>query len=242
MLPKFNQSPIYCLMITSDARKHFVPIGIQNFMTQNIKDKYLVIINNSETEPKLSKNISGNNIYEFHIPKQKNNLSLGDLRNIALEFVPPGALWTTWDDDDWRAPNYLEQLTSVMSSQKADIVFLKNRLEYNMNNGFSYRSEFKQATMPFFVAKKIAAFKYLNCDSLEDVNVAKEYTRFGKKVYLWNNTPKMYLRNIHGTNSSVYVDNNKRKIVDYASTSHYHEYDVTREEQRYIQYIISEKF
>lgn len=242
MFSEINQMPVYCLMVTSDARKRFVHIGIRNFLMQSIKNKYLVIINNSEDEPKLSRNISGNNIFEFHIPKQKNSLSLGDLRNIALELVPQGALWTTWDDDDWRVPDYLEKLRNVMASQKADIVFLKNRLEYNMTNGFSYRSEFMQAKMPFFLAKKTSRFKYLDRDSLEDVNVAMDYRAAGKIIYLWNNNPTMYLRNIHGNNSSVYVDNEKRRVLNYAKTSHYHEFDVTKEEQRYIQYIISEYF
>lgn len=243
MFSEINQRPIYCIMVTSDARTRFVPIGIRNFLMQSIKKKYLVIINNSEKdESKLAKNISGNNIFEFHIPKKKNQLSLGDLRNIALEFVPQGALWTTWDDDDWRAPNYLEKLRGVMDTKKVDIVFLKNRLEYNMNNGFSYRSEFKQAKMPFFLATKVNEFRYLLRDSLEDVNVAADYRGIGKKIYLWNNDPAMYLRNIHGTNSSVYVDNEKQNILNYASSSHYHEFDVTKEQQRYIQYIISEYF
>lgn len=244
MFSEINQRPIYCLMVTSDARKKFIPIGIKNFMMQSMKKKYLVIINNSddESKTKLAKNISGNNIFEFHIPKKENNFSLGDLRNIALELVPMGALWTTWDDDDWRGPDYLYKLNSIMESQQADIVFLKNRLEYNLNNGFSYRSEFQQAKMPFFLAKKITGFQYLNRDSLEDVNVAADYKRRGKKIYLWNNDPKLYLRNIHNTNSSVYVDNDKRRVLNYATTSHYHEFDVTKEEQKYIQYIISEYF
>mgnify|MGYP001248267730 CR=1 FL=1 len=55
-------------------------------------------------------------------------IKLGTLRNIALQFVPPNAIWTTWDDDDWRHPNYISIMMKKMlnknvgSTESADYI------------------------------------------------------------------------------------------------------------------------
>jgi hypothetical protein len=242
MSQEINNGMIYCIMITSDQRQRFIPVGIRNFNMQSYKKKILIILNNSDTPGTLMTDHTKNNIFEFYVPKKSNGFTLGELRNIALEFVPKGALWTTWDDDDWRSTSYLESLYNYMKQSKVDIVFIKNRLEYNMNNGFMYRSEFKKAKMPFFLAKRVKGFKYLNKDSLEDIHVADDYNKLGYKIAMMNNDAKMYLRNIHSSNSSVYVDQEKRQILNYANTSHYHEHRVNDKEKTYIEYIISEYY
>jgi len=226
-----EQPKIYCIMITNKNRKHFIGSALKNFNEQTYPNKALIVINHSPDEKLITDQIK--DVHEFVVDKTQEKFSLGELRNIALDgFIPNGGLWTTYDDDDIRAKDYLEQLCKRIMFHGIDLLFLKNRLEYNLNNGFVYRSEFKSG-MPFFIARKYYGFRYLDVDTLEDVMVGQDYKKAGKKVAKFNNDPKIYVRVIHNTNTSTYVRNDKDYIINYDKDSNYHEFEATDKEKKY---------
>jgi glycosyltransferase involved in cell wall biosynthesis len=226
-------------MITNKNRKHFIESALLNFKEQTYPNKVLIVINHSPEEKLIT--VPHPNVHEFVVDKSQQHFSLGGLRNIALDgFVPEGGLWTTYDDDDIRAKDYLEQLCKRIVFHGIDLLFLKNRLEYNINNGFVYRSQFKTG-MPFFVAKKYTGFKYLEVDTLEDVRVGQDYQKAGKKVAKFNNDPKLYVRVIHNTNTSAYVRNDKNSIVEYDESTNYHEFEATQEEKEYATSMVTKR-
>jgi hypothetical protein len=164
-------------------------------------------------------------------------MTLGDMRNFSLEMVPFNGLWTVWDDDDWRHDRYLELLYKNMVEKKADAVFFMNRLDFNLNNGFTYRCKFSKG-MPFLLSKKADVIRYLSKDSLEDIRLYNDLELHGMNTSVINNDPRWYIRTIHGTNTSLYVDNAKKSIVLYNDDSQYHEFDATEKERTYARKII----
>lgn len=226
---------IFCVMITGkdDYRYNFVDIAIKNFKLQTYNNKKLLIINHGNK--KL--NIVDNNIFEININNKF--MTLGDIRNYALTLIPYNCLWTTWDDDDWRINTYLELLYNELKDN--DIIFIKNRLDYNLNNNFCYESNFKFG-MPFFLSKKIEKIQYLQLNSLEDENIYNDYKKNNKKIKLLNNDPKIYIRIIHINNTSLYVDKNRDNIINYVKESKYTEKNVNKKDYNYVYNIINKEF
>ena len=233
---------IYCVMMTgkNEERYKFVEIAVENFKQQTYQNKWLIIINHG-LKSIFSMNQSWQRERIQEIFFDKTYMSLGDMRNFALDMIPYGALWTVWDDDDWRHAKYLDVLHKTMSKSKAQVVFLKNRLDFNMNNGFVYRCKFDLG-MPFFLAEKTEVVRYLSKESLEDIRLHNDFELHGKRIILLDNDPRLYIRTLHGTNTSLYVDNQKSQIVLYNDESHYHEYNATDKERQYAEKIIETYF
>lgn len=234
-----NLPPIYCVMMTgkNEERYKFVNIATTNFNQQTYPNKRLIIINHGHRSAFL-----------HEVPKDieevmfdKSYMTLGDMRNFALDLVPFQALWTIWDDDDYRHSKYLELLYKTMNKHKSDVVFIKNRIDYNFLNQFSYRCKFDKG-MPFFLAKKTEVVRYLSKDSLEDIRLFNDFELRNKKISLIDNDPRLYLRTLHGKNTSLYVNNQKGTIVIYSNESQYHEYDTTQKEKEYVKKIIETYF
>jgi len=210
-----NKPRVFCIMVTGkdDQRLCFSQKSIDNFNEQLYENKTLIIINhNSKKVLQHSPRIE-ENIFEFQIQKEKNNLTLGDLRNIALQLVPIDALWTVWDDDDYRTPDYLDILTNEMEKTSADVVVFTHRIECNYNTGFVWEMELGTGFV-FVLAKQDLRVKYKNLNTMEDVDLIKDFRKLGKHIHVFNNRDKsdMYIRLVHGTNTSLYVDKDKTAI------------------------------
>jgi hypothetical protein len=236
----YHDPRIYCIMITgkNEDRYKFVNIAMSNFEQQTYRNKHLLIINHGNRRSLASSERS--DVTEIMFSKN-DHMTLGDMRNFSLDLVPLHALWTIWDDDDWRHPRYLELMHKNMVDHDADAVFIKNRLDYNLGNHFVYRARFERG-MPFVLAKKIDAIRYLSKESLEDIRLLNDFELYDKKVYMINNDPRWYIRTIHGQNTSIYVDAQKSSIVNYSHESAYREFDVTDKEKRYSQDIVGRYF
>jgi hypothetical protein len=216
----------------NEDRYKFVEIALANFKQQTYPNKHLIIINHGQ---KSLNEIQNQNITV--IPFDKAHMTLGDMRNFSLEMVPINSLWTIWDDDDWRHKRYLELLVKALLDNKADAVFFKNRLDFNINTGYVYRSTFEKG-MPFVLCKKFEVIRYLSKDSLEDIRLYNDLELHNKKIVLLDNDPRWYVRTIHEANTSLYVDKNKTSTVNYSKESSYHEYTATQKEDSYARKII----
>jgi len=238
-------------MITGKTKKRqsFAKIAVKNFIQQTYSNKHLIIINEGDYSV-----IGGNeqnkysNIIEIPIDKKGLKLTLGDLRNISLEMVPLGAIWTTWDDDDWRHDNYLETLYKglVKSPGNPKYLLFKNRLDHNLNTKFSWRVRMTKGTFIVF-AFKDPDIKYDELDSKEDL-VVRNYilSKFPEETIILENDPKIYVRFVHNDNTSVYVNKNKKEINSvtstYSKSSSLKEFSVTSTENNYITKIINMHF
>lgn len=230
------QETIYCIMVTN--RPEFIDIAISNFKIQTYSNKKLILVNNSDR--RFLNNKTDKDIFEYVV--EKKGFTLGKLRNIALTaFVPIGGLWTTYDDDDWRAKNYLEELYKNMKNSGLDIIFLRNRLECNLNTGFIFRSEFKNGRQ-FFLARHVKDFAYDDLDSLEDMTIKAQYEKAEKKIGIFHNDAKLYIRIMHTSNTSVFVDKNKKSIVRYSDKNEYHEFEANNDEIDYVRSVMKARY
>ena len=232
-----NYKYVYCIMITGkdDCRISLARKAIQNFLEQTYEYKKLIIINHNSTSV-LQNNSSIPDVHEYYV--SKDSLTLGDLRNIALQLVPPNAYWTVWDDDDYRDPKYLTTLHFHANKNNADVVLFTNRLEVNVNTGLIWHMHLKHGFV-FVFAKQDSRIKYLSKDSMEDVTLIDQFKKLGKSFFVFDNDPTLYVRLVHNNNTSLYVNKHKTMLNLSSPDSNYHELHATPKETEYAAKIIS---
>ena len=155
--------PVYAILVTGKDEKRIAYsrlIGIKNFDMQDYPNKKMIVVNHHDI-PVLTK--PRDDIYELQV--SKGNMTLGDLRNIAFELVPLNAISVTWDDDDFRKPNYISFMLDKLISTKSIAVFLKNRLEYNLANDYIFKSHFDDGNT-HVMCVKLDRLRYLSKDTL----------------------------------------------------------------------------
>lgn len=208
---------IYCVMVTgfNDARVRFAKASLENFFQQSYVNKKIIIINQSN-ETIFSKEKHNPNVIEMMVKRT----ALGILRNIALELVPPNAIWTTWDDDDWRASKYLETLETHLSRDPMKKVLMyTNRLEHNVLTNFTWRVKIPSGSYIFFMYNN-PSIRYDNVANKEDVIIKKTISETNHQTVIFNNPDyAMYVRFVHGNNTSVYVNETKNNLMKYKNNS-----------------------
>ena len=226
---------VYCVMITGkDARLNFAEIAIKNFKKQDYQKKKLIIINEGK-----QLNVSDHDILEISITNRKQKqMTLGDMRNLAFEFIPEGALWTLWDDDDWRSDNYLTYLYNRLGSN--DYIFFTKRIEHNLNTNFTWVMELKSGFVIMF-GRKNWELKYDSNEYNEDIPL-KQDVKAKTKYVIIDNDPKIYVRMVHKTNTSVMTNQKKDSLKNTTNNKNYFEYNATQEIVDYVKMIISENY
>ena len=231
-----NDETIYCVMVTGKdkSRWKFAHIAIDNFKKQSHPSKKLILINEGQ-----SIGIKSSNILEVLIEKREHKgLTLGDLRNIAFEFIPEGAIWTLWDDDDWRSDDYLSILHSELLDN--DYIMFTKRLEHNLNNGFTWTMELKTGFVIFF-GRRYHECKYAKLEVNEDIAL-KNYIVSNLKSKVYNNDPRIYIRMVHKSNTSLLVNKSKQKVKDTRGNKIYYEYYSTEYEKAYVKKIVKDYY
>lgn len=234
----YYSNEVYCLMVTSNTahRRPYCRLSVRNFFEQSYPTKRLIIVNLSDSPILTEQERTDDRVLEVRV--KRNGLSLGAIRNVSLEFVPPHAWWTLWDDDDWRSRDYLERLRSW--SQGYDFLMIQNRIEYNTTNGFAYVLTLRSGLMSFF-AKRLPELRYDDLDRKEDVLVKRtaEATLRCKAI---DNPAEMYIRMVHGMNTSPYVNNSKDTLRDTSHHKEYFERSLSEQESLYMRKILSSKY
>jgi hypothetical protein len=229
-----HTTPIYCLMITGkdDRRRRFASTSVTNFKLQSYTNKYLIIVNEGSTSCLNDEQNNDDSILELHVQKS----SLGELRNIALSLVPHNAIWTTWDDDDWRSTDYLLILKRMLQKHDKKYLMFCNRLDHNLLTNFTYRVNIPTGTYIFF-AYKDPHILYDHLDTKEDIVVKRHFIDNKESLVMFeNNDPKIYVRFIHDNNTSLFVDKNKRSVSS-NSSSHMNESYGKKEDILYVSYV-----
>lgn len=231
------ETPVYCLMVTGydKRRRAFALNSITNFTNQTYKNKHLVIINQDLKSRLLTKTYD--NMLEVMV--DNTDKTLGELRNISLQFVPPNAVWTTWDDDDWRSDDYIKTMVSAMEEKDADFLMFTNRIEYNLNTNYMYEITLRSGLMTFF-AKANPFLVYADVSTSEDKAI-KDYAfqNIRDMMVIVNNDPLIYVRAIHDHNTSVYAKPDKDNVKDTSNHKNYFERRVSSKNESYLRNILS---
>lgn len=220
---------ITCVMITAN-RAELARAAIANFREQTHRHKHLLVINHGAGAD-IADPGSMFNVTEVRV--DKGALTLGDLRNMALELVPYNGLFCVWDDDDHRAPGFLGTLYGAMVDADADAVCFSHRLEYNMATRFAWRT-FLRPGFVHVLARKDHRVRYLSKDSMEDVELLATMRAVYRVHTLVDNDPRMYVRLVHGANTSEYVDAGKMAVVRNPPDADWQEHLPTPGEAAYI--------
>jgi hypothetical protein len=241
-----NKEPIYCVMITGKdkSRWNFAHIAIDNFKRQSHPNKRLIIINEGASLMGTGMEVMVDNILEIKLnDREEKGITLGDMRNIAFEFIPDGAIWTLWDDDDWRSDDYLDYLYTNLQDKDYDYVLFTKRLEHNLNTGFTWIMELKSGFVILFGRKQASGkCRYESKDVNEDVLLKKHIIDNLKFKLIENNDPKIYIRMVHKTNTSLLVNQNKSLVKDTSQNKVYYEYDASDGDVQYVKNIVDEKY
>jgi hypothetical protein len=197
--------PVYCLMVTgkSTERLRFARRAVRDFERQRYPHKRLVIVNHHPT-PVLDAPAPG--IEEIQTEKGP-GITLGDLRNTALDRVPADALWTTWDDDDLRHRDFLGVHARVLFRHGLDLVTHTTRIEHNQRAGAAWARRLATGSWIYF-ARRLPVFRYFSRDYGEDSAIRRQCARHRLRAGLIDNRDDatLYVRTIHGDNSSLKVD------------------------------------
>ena len=227
---------VYGIMITGkdDDRIAMASVSCRNFFEQDYAGiKRLIIINHHNINVQVPSS-SNEDIIQIFVDRKKN--TLGAMRNIALELVPTNALWTTWDDDDYRSADYLSKLYKCLTIKaNASAATFINRYEFNLNTNTAWRMTL-QSGFVTMLCRKIPGYYYLNKDSLEDINLKDFYSRQhgGISIYKNKTDELMYIRLIHKNNTSLYVVPNKAAPNNTLSAGDYTESPITEKEETHI--------
>lgn len=236
-VPNAEDPAVYCVMVTGKDgfRNCIARASLYNFDIQTYSNKHMIIINHGRYRVG---NRQQENLTEIVV--DKGNMSLGDLRNLALSHVPPGILWTTWDDDDWRDPHYIEELIHARKVVGCDVLCLTRRCEHDLNTNFSWVSERRDGFV-LFVAPRHTDIKYLQADTMEDVRILGDYKSLGMTVFPYiENDPALYIRVVHQNNTSQWVRPGKMSVRKATGSKDvYNEYPLGTEQQEVVRKIIS---
>jgi hypothetical protein len=214
-----------------DARILYAKKSVENFIEQSYNPKVLVILNHHNSKRVLDQSYQYTNIFEFHVDKTENT-TLGDLRNISLQLVPYNARWTTWDDDDYRHPSYLQTLADYALDNHT-ISVISQRIDYNSNNDMSWVCK-KTNGLVFFLAPFDNRLKYLRLNSMEDTDILNTAKKLGYSIKIVQNDPRLYVRVIHSNNTSLYIKPNRDYLV---YGQYYSERFTTTSEKQFIKNI-----
>ena len=84
--------------------------------------------------------------------------------------------------------------------------------------------------------------KYASLDTLEDLKLKDDLKLFRKKITIYNNDPKLYIRYIHNNNTSPYVVKTKKSKIQYDKNSDYQEYELNDNDKIYANNIYNQYY
>lgn len=187
-------------MVTAN-RKKIASRAINCFQRQTYENKELVLVDDGEEDySDLLTNISSSDVNYVRI-KQKEEVKLGELRNISLE-AAKGDFLIQWDDDDWYHSDRIRLQTEVLQNG-ADACCLSSSLTHIAD------SEFK--SLPFIgslnggipgsiMHVRNKDIRYPNYLKGED-SVYLNLWRKNEFVLLPNKLAYLFIRCYHGANT-----------------------------------------
>lgn len=221
-------------MITGkdSSRRLLAQKALASFQRQTYKNTVLIIVNHGSFSvlDDLNMNAGNRNCKEFHVSR---DTSLGSMRNASLREVPLGAVFATFDDDDYRPNDYLEIMKAEMDKANAYLIACANRFECNLNNEFVWRTHLRKGLPNTIMARRVQRVEYNNVSTMEDVNFIENYHKQGNLVRILDNDPHLYIRAVHRDNTSLFVDTVKSK-VNRNRSSEFGEYDVSGVERIWV--------
>ncbi|MDE2996377.1 MAG: glycosyltransferase family A protein [Bacteroidota bacterium] len=114
---------VSCVMVTAD-RHDLCRRAIRSYAAQTWTNRQLVVLDNGvEPMESLLQDLPYGEVVYRHVPNNPDT-TIGELRNRSLEMVTGDFVVPQWDDDDWSAPDRIEQQIGALEKYSADAVTL----------------------------------------------------------------------------------------------------------------------
>ena len=208
---------IYAIMATSNFpyRQLFIKNAIASFLAQTYDNKKLIIVNHGDP----IKDIPSSNVLQVQVnprkvrsesnhgsSKKDHKVAVGLMRNMAMDMLPPDAVWMVWDDDDWNHPNRMKEQYEYLKNNDLDACAMLKQVKYsflkNRAGVFHVTGELIHDTIGWLQTmmwKVKPEFRYGNTRRRSD---ALMFSKYEKKFKCkgWTAPPHYFLRFLHHDN------------------------------------------
>ena len=192
---------VSCLCVTKRRPEH-LRRAVQCFLSQTYPNTELVVVhphNDEETRQCLASFGSDRlKPYPVAVP----DISLGDLRNLSIEYAT-GEYACAWDDDDWYSPERIAQQYAALRASAKHVVILTRLLVHDSNQKKSWLGcERLWENSVFFDRRTVRALdiRYPGLNKLEDFHFVNALIK-QNLVYPLHEA-MLYIYNIDGANAS----------------------------------------
>lgn len=201
----YRRPLVSAVMITgkSNARLPMASLAVTQFQRQTYEETELIIVNTGRDALYRP----ARNITEIKLPQGQ--LSLGELRNIALDHAS-GEWVIQWDDDDVHHPDRISYQMSHVSGTQPQVLLYQTRLDLRTGESFCFSD-------PLGIAGTIlhprTELRYPAMAKSEDAVFSKS---LGARPLNNYDRHDIYIRLFHGLNTwdSEHVIDRPRKLAD----------------------------
>lgn len=189
---------IHAVLVTGKSleRARLVRVSIASFLAQTHPNRVLVVVNDGDFEIEVP-DVPGGHIV-FLRPEGRR--PLGALRNLALDVIPDGGLWTPWDDDDWRHPRLLASQHRVLRSLNVEACLLRTQINYFVPTDVAFIHWHDGGFSGTVLTRNRRALRHPEWARDEDSAYVAEIKQ-SVSWYPWNNPPHYMVRFVHGANT-----------------------------------------
>lgn len=189
---------IFALMVTGKGpeRARLACASVRSFLLQEYGNRALVVVNDGPFDV----DVSAIPIDRVTVVRPGGRRPLGDLRNLGLDAVPDGSLWTYWDDDDWRHPKLMGAQRAMLARMAVPACFLSHQVRYGFARDVAVADYHPGGFAGTLMAVKHPLLRFPPVASGED----SAYTAALKESWpwtSWQNPPHYFLRFVHGANT-----------------------------------------
>lgn len=238
--PRATPTTVNCVMVTlnDSFRRSYVEKSIGNFHAQTYPHKRLVILEQSPDGVLPGVGWKAPNVRVIRVPVPHSH-TLGGLRNLVLDTLSTEEIWTTWDDDDWRDPTYIDVAVHELHRKRSDFMMLTQRVDYNLPTQFAHGVTLKSGLYASTFAYVNKRIRYDDLDTMEDQCIKRLGFENAKNPTTMTNDPLLYMRLVHGNNTSRYVRSDKTRVLDTVHHKDFFEWDVTPNQLDRVREILS---
>lgn len=193
------QPTICAVMVTGiPGREYLAKLAIRAFTEQDHPHKHLLVINDGDPLPL-------DTVADCTELRPTPGMSLGQLRNYALDHLPSGVKYVVqWDDDDYSHPSRMRRQLQYQGETAASV--LRYVTHCNLQTGnmrVCVPTRRPNHGFPGTVMHRAdTTFRYPEIGKGEDTEFIRKWVRTSQLVIINNNTsPTLYVRSFHGKNT-----------------------------------------
>lgn len=193
-----RREPIFALMVTGKhpQRQPLARGAVASFLNQDHGNRFLVVVDDGERPLDLSAVPTERRL----VIRPSGRRPLGELRNLGLEAIPTGALWTYWDDDDWRHPRQMTAQRTVLDTLGVPACLLTRQVKYSLPRDIAYVDRHPGGFAGSLMSRKHPTLRFPPWAAGED-SAYLDALKQDWSWYPWNNPPHLMLRFYHGANT-----------------------------------------